>query len=163
MYAAVKHFRRLIEGNEVIIYTDHKPLTYALTRVDSNSNTPQRERQLHFISQFWTAIKCTKGENNAVADLLSRVEEISCLSVIDFMKLAVDQNEDEELGILRKKPNLKFTEVTVPGSQRSIMCEISQVTPRPYLPTAYCFVAFKAQHDLCHPGVRTRYKKTNTS
>lgn len=159
MYAAVKHFRRLIEGNDVIIYTDHKPLTYALTRADSTSDTPRRERQLHFISQFCTAIKYVKGENNAVADALSRVEEISCPSVIDFMKLADDQNEDEELNSLRKKPNLKFTDVTLPGLQRPITCEISTSTPRPYLPTTYRFVAFKAQHDLCHPGVRTTRKQ----
>ncbi|XP_053611983.1 uncharacterized protein LOC128676069 [Plodia interpunctella] len=49
MYTAVKHLRRLIEGSEVTIYTDHKPLVNALTRPPSNSDTPRRERQLHYI------------------------------------------------------------------------------------------------------------------
>lgn len=159
MYAAVKHFRRLIEGNHVIIYTDHKPLTYALSRADSSCDTPRRERQLHFISQFCTAIKYIQGENNAVADALSRIEEISCPSVIDYMKLAEDQNKDEELKALRERPNLKFTEVSLPGLQQPITCEVSKSTPRPYLPAIYRHVAFKAQHDLCHPGVRTTRKQ----
>lgn len=50
MYTAVKHLRRLIEGSDVTIFTDHKPLTYALTRTPSSSDTPRRERQLHYIS-----------------------------------------------------------------------------------------------------------------
>ncbi|CAG9101459.1 unnamed protein product [Plutella xylostella] len=159
MYTAVKHFRRLIEGCDVTIYTDHKPLTYAMSRPASSSDTPRRERQLHFVSQFCTKIEYVKGEDNAVADSLSRIEEIACPSAIDYNKLAADQSSDEELRKLRSQSNLMFTDVALPGLSHTITCETSTATPRPYLPPAYRGAAFKAQHDLCHPGIRATKKQ----
>ncbi|CAG9138302.1 unnamed protein product [Plutella xylostella] len=159
MYTAVKHFRRLIEGCDVTIYTDHKPLTYAMSRPASSSDTPRRERQLHFVSQFCTKIEYVKGEDNAVADSLSRIEEIACPSAIDYNKLAADQSSDEELRKIRSQSNLMFTDVALPGLSHTITCETSTATPRPYLPPAYRGAAFKAQHDLCHPGIRATKKQ----
>lgn len=159
MYAAVKHFRRLIEGCEVTLYTDHKPLTFALTRPASSSDTPRRERQLHYISQFCSSIKYIKGEENTVADALSRIEEIQCPNEIDYKQLAIDQSNDEELRKLRTQTNLTFGDVTLPGLDRPITCELSSTSPRPFLPKAYRYMAFKAQHGLCHPGIRATRKQ----
>lgn len=155
IYTATQHFRRLIEGNEVVVYTDHKPLSYALIRTPNSSDTPRRERQLHFISQFVRNIHYIHGENNAVADALSRIEEINCPTIIDYKKLALDQNLDEELTTLKTKSNLKFAKIILPGVSTPITCELSTARPRPYLPVAYRYAAFKAHHDLCHPGIRT--------
>ena len=30
--AAIRHFRRLVEGRDFTLYTDHKPLTYLLAK-----------------------------------------------------------------------------------------------------------------------------------
>lgn len=155
IYTAVKHFRRFIEGCDVEIYTDHKPLTYALTRTASTSDTPRRERQLHFISQFCTTLKYIKGEQNTVADALSRLEEIICPSTIDYNQLSIDQQQDQELKQLKKQDNLIFKEITIPGCNRPITCELSTSIPRPYLPARHRYAAFKALHELCHPGVRS--------
>ncbi|KAJ2949987.1 hypothetical protein O0L34_g11320 [Tuta absoluta] len=158
IYAATKHFRRLIEGNDdVTVYTDHKPLTHALTKASSDSDTPRRERQLGFISQFCSRIEYLQGPKNAVADWLSRIEEISCPSSIEFKQLAIDQDQDEELKRLRLKPNLKFVSVTIDNTP--VTCEISTRKPRPYLPLSYRPVVFKAQHDICHAGIRTTRKQ----
>lgn len=154
MYTAVKHFRRLIEGCDVILFTDHKPLTYALTKPASTSDTPRRERQLHFISQFCSCIKYIKGEENTVADALSRLEEINCPTTIDYNQLSIDQNNDDDLKKLKTQGNLTFSVITLPGLSRPITCELSTATPRPYLPVTYRYAAFKAQHDLCHSGVK---------
>ena len=55
-YAAVKKFRHLVEGRRFILFTDHKPLTYAFhQRMDKAS--PRQVRQLDFISQFTTDIR----------------------------------------------------------------------------------------------------------
>ncbi|XP_052746959.1 uncharacterized protein LOC112050731 [Bicyclus anynana] len=159
IYTAVKHFRRLIEGSEVTVYSDHKPLSYALHRPASSSDTPRRERQLHFISQFCTSIKYIKGEENPVADALSRVEEVKLADVLDYEKLAQDQAGDIELHNLKNQPNLKFAEISLPGIKKPITCEVSTSSIRPYLPKAYRYVAFKAQHGLCHPGVRATRKQ----
>lgn len=162
IYAAVKHFRRLIEGSEVIVYTDHKPLAYALMKTASNNDTARRERQLSYISQFCTKIEYLKGEENPVADALSRIEEIQCPTTIDLNQLSIDQRNDEELKKLELQLNLKFADVTLPGMTRPITCELSSTAPRPYLPKAYRYAAFKAQHDLCHPGVRTTRRQMVT-
>lgn len=163
MYIAVKHLRRLIEGNDLTIYTDHKPLTYALTRSPSTSDTSRRERQLNFISQFCSNIKYVHGDNNEAADALSRIEEIDLSETsIDYNQLALDQENDSELQMCMSKPNLQFTSISLPGGKRPLICETSTGNIRPYLPAKYRFVAFKAQHDLSHPGVRTTRKIMST-
>lgn len=70
LYAAVQHFRPLIEGRELIILTDHKPLIYAFTTKSNNTNkeSPRRVRQLDFIAQFTTNIQYLQGNENIVAD-----------------------------------------------------------------------------------------------
>ncbi|CAG4954978.1 unnamed protein product [Colias eurytheme] len=135
-----------------------QPHTFALTRPASGSDTPRRERQLHYISQFCSSIKYIKGEENTVADALSRIEEIQCPNVIDYKQLAIDQSDDEELRKLKTQTNLTFGEVTLPGLDRPITCELSSASPRPFLPKAYRYMAFNAQHGLCHPGIRATRK-----
>lgn len=46
IYMAVKYFRKIFERRELIIYTDHKPLTYAIHKPPSASDTQRRTRQL---------------------------------------------------------------------------------------------------------------------
>lgn len=158
IYMAVKHFRRLIEGNEVVVYTDHKPLTYALTKTERTSDTPKRERQLHFISQFCSKIEYIHGRDNIVADALSRITTIDCSSVIDFNMLAEQQSQDEDLAQLLKQQNLHFIKIPLPGLKKHIYCENSTQCPRPYLPKSFRETAYKALHELSHPGVRTTRK-----
>lgn len=158
IYTAVKHFRRYIEGLDVVIFTDHRPLTYALKKAPSNSDTPRRERQLQFISQFCTEIKYLKGEDNVVADALSRVEEITCTSTINYDQLGRDQQEDEELKKLKNASHLKFSKKTLPGVTLPITCEMTTGRSRPYLPKSYREAAFKALHELSHPGIRSTRK-----
>lgn len=160
IYAAIKHFRRLIEGSDVTVFTDHKPLTYALSKPPTNNDTPRRERQLNFISQFCSNIQYLQGKKNAVADWLSRIDEIYCPSTIDFNELAKDQEKSEEFKQLQKQTNLTFARVTIQGSKNTISCEISTGTPRPYLPQSYRYEVFKIQHELCHSGIRTMRKQT---
>jgi transposase InsO family protein len=89
---------------------------------------------------------------------LSRIEKINCSTNINYEKLAEDQDTDSELKSLQSKSNLKFKYITLPGGQQPIACETSTSKVRPYLPNAYRFAAFKAQHDLSHPGVRITRK-----
>lgn len=159
MYTAVKHFRRYIEGLEVVIHTDHRPLTYALRKAPSSNDTPKRERQLQFISQFCSDIQYVKGENNIVADTLSRVEEITFASVLDYRRLAEEQEKSEELQSLMKRNKLKFAYITLPGVIKPIVCETGTSNPRPYLPTSIRKSAFKLLHEISHPGIRNTRKQ----
>lgn len=162
IYTAVKHFRRYIEGQVVKIFTDHRPLTYALTKPPSSNDTPRRERQLQFISQFCIDIYYVKGEDNTVADALSRIEEITFTSTMDYNQLARQQQTDEELAKLKTKTTLKFATVNLPGVTLPITCEMTTEQPRPYLPTSFREAAFKALHELSHPGIRNTRKQMTT-
>lgn len=158
IYMAVKHFRRLIEGNDVVVYTDHKPLSYAMTKAESTCDTPKRGRQLHFISQFCSRIEYIHGTNNVVADALSRITAIDCPAIIDFENLAKEQTRDEDLKHLLKQDNLHFVKITLPTSKQEIYCENKTKTLRPYLPKSFRETAFKALHEMSHPGIRTTRK-----
>lgn len=159
IYLAIVHFRYLIEGREIVVLTDHKPLTYAFSKIGSDKETPRRARQIMFISEFTTQIKYVAGKENTVADCLSRIETISCPTVIDFSELAVTQETDEQLAGLVSESNnnnkFHFKRIILPGTENSIVCEMSTERARPYLTKQFRRVAFDTVHNLSHPGIRT--------
>ena len=67
----MKHFRFLIENRPLTIFTDHKPITHAISRISPALNARQ-DRQLAYISEFSTDIRHINGAENIVSDLLSR-------------------------------------------------------------------------------------------
>jgi hypothetical protein len=71
-HAAIKHFRHFCEGSQFQLWTDHKPLVSALTRV-SVPISPRQQRQLAFISEFNIQMLYLPGHKNVVADLLSQL------------------------------------------------------------------------------------------
>ena len=76
IYEAVRHFRHMIEGRHFTIYTDHKPLIFAFHQKRDKSS-PRQFRHLDFIAQFSTVIQHVTGQENIVADTLSRIDAIS--------------------------------------------------------------------------------------
>nr|VZI05960.1 unnamed protein product [Spirometra erinaceieuropaei] len=71
IYLAVKHFRHFLERRDFTVFTDHKPLTFAL-RSHSDKYNPREIAHLDYISQFTTDIRHIDGTKNEVADMLSR-------------------------------------------------------------------------------------------
>lgn len=71
IYLTVRHFPYMIEGRKFCVYTNHKPLTFAL-----QSRTIRTARQTNhhsFIAEFTSDIRhLPGGRNNAVATV-SRV------------------------------------------------------------------------------------------
>ncbi len=51
--AGIRHFRYRLEGRPFTIYTDHKPLTFALGKV-SEPWTAMQSRQLSYVAEFTT-------------------------------------------------------------------------------------------------------------
>ena len=94
VYSAIKQFRHAVEGRSFAVYTDHKPLIFALQQKPEKS-TPRQFRYLDFISQFTTDIRHISGKDNEVADALSRVEAVT--AALDYDRLAESQSSDEEL------------------------------------------------------------------
>lgn len=97
IYLSVQYFRQMFEGRDLIIYTDHKPLAFAFSKLYSNKESPRRTRQLLFISEFTTDIRHVSGDNNKVADALSRVETVCTPNALDFEEIANEQCVDNEL------------------------------------------------------------------
>lgn len=157
IYSAVLHFRKLFEGRELTIFTDHKPLIYAFSKLNSNKETPRRTRQLLFISEFTTDIRHVSGADNKVADALSRVETVYSAGALDFQEVAQAQIDDAELQQLKKTSDsqLTFKNVILLNSNKAICCEMSTNTARVYLPIKFRSKAFTMLHNLSHPGIRT--------
>lgn len=158
IYLAIKHFRYMLEGRPFCIYTDHKPLTFALN-AKPDRHSPREIRQLDFISQFTTDIRYVKGQDNVVADTLSR-PDISALhaeSRIDFTDIAEAQETDSELqAYLNSEINSSMVLKKVPrlSTGGSIVCDTSHGLTRPFVPKIHRRAVFNAIHGLSHPGVR---------
>ncbi|GFU32587.1 retrovirus-related Pol polyprotein from transposon opus [Trichonephila clavipes] len=85
IYLSVKHFKHLLEGNDFIIYTDHKPLTFAFKQKHGKVS-PRQQRQLQYISEFICIIQHVLGKDNVVADALSRIESIFEIKLMQLQK-----------------------------------------------------------------------------
>ncbi|GFX79973.1 retrovirus-related Pol polyprotein from transposon opus [Trichonephila clavipes] len=92
IYLSVKHFKHLLEGNDFVIYTDPKPLTFAFKQKKMKKHHQDKHHQ--YISEFSCNIQHVLGKDNVVADALSRIESIS---EINFDAIAEEQTIDEEL------------------------------------------------------------------
>lgn len=135
----------MLEGRCYTVYTDHKPLTRVLE--SKTERSPRQIRQLEYISQFTNGIQYVRGTFNVVADTLSN---------LNLQLLCAEQQKDDNLAeITRNKEkyhNLKLIEI--PLFNVNVWCEVSQGTPRPYVPLAMRRIIFDKMHSVSHPGVR---------
>lgn len=156
IYEAIKHFRHMVEARDFVIFTDHKPLTFAFTSRKENCS-PRQFRHLDFISQFSTDVRHIAGKDNVVADTLSRIDEIS--QPIDLERLAAAQKTDPELKqLLGGHTALRLSNVKLPVSNTELFCDVSGLTPRPFVVQDYRRQVFESLHSLSHPGARTTVK-----
>lgn len=150
VYSAVKFFRHMIEGRQFTIYTDHKPLVFAFKQKPEKCS-PRQFNHLDFISQFSTDIRHVAGTQNVVADMLSRVDQIS--TSVDSTELATVQATDAELQRLLADSSSSGL-VSVPFPEAMIYCDVSRGTARPFVPVSLRRQVFEALHSLSHPGPR---------
>ena len=182
IYMAVKHFRKTFEGRHLIIFTDHKPLTYIMSKTHSNSETQRRTRQLLFISEFTTDIRHVSGKQNIVADTLSRmetiastsgsnytdivsaqgkdsrIETIACPSGINYTDIASAQEKDSHIEQLLLQESITLKKIVIPNSDIELYCETSTPYVRPYIPEQHRKEVFNSVHNISHPGTRTTRK-----
>lgn len=65
----LKHFRNILLGHKIIVYTDHKNLTYP----NSNYSSDRVLRQRLLVEEYGAELVYVKGAANVVADALSRL------------------------------------------------------------------------------------------
>lgn len=154
-YSAVRFFRRLFGGQPFTIFTDHRPLVYAANQ-SSDKATPRQQRHLDFILQHSATFAYLKGEENVVADALSRVCTIDMPTRLDAETIAASQAEDAELPHLLENPRVQLQELSL-GEHR-LQCIVSDGKVRPYLPLSLRRAAFDIIHGLSHPSSRATAK-----
>ncbi|CAI2737064.1 unnamed protein product [Dicrocoelium dendriticum] len=154
IYLAVRYFRHLLEGREFCIYSDHKALASAFS-ANPDKYSPREIRQLDYISQFSTDIRHVAGNQNVVADTLSR-PGVDCVSAIDLHQMAKAQKTESSESF--SSPSEKFSLVlkplplyTHPGT---IECDVSTHVPRPLVPPSMRRQVFETFHNVSHPGIR---------
>lgn len=155
-YSSIKYFKHLLEGRNFVLFTDHKPLTFALQQ-KLDKATPRQVRHLSLIGQYTTDIRHVSGAQNCVADALSRVEEIVLTESLDYSAIARAQLTDQEFLSLKEGRNtsLKFIEMPIFESDQKIFCDISTDTARPYIPQAFRKAVFDATHNVTHSSIRS--------
>ena len=175
-YSAIKHFRHFLEGHTFTLYTDHKPLTTAIT--SKSDRSPRQTRHLSYIAEFTTDIRYIKGKFNVVADTLSRINTVSFeqntentkqtgiserkgsdqnkvihLPIGDFDRLALDQQQSDEIARYHTSTTGLILQDVAFGKS-TVLCDISTGTPRPILPTSWTKPVFHNIHGLSHAGPR---------
>ena len=157
VYLGIRHFRHYLEGRDFPIFTDHKPLTFAMSKC-SEPWSHRQARHLEYISQYSTDIRHVSGVDNAVADALSRaaIEEVRL--GVDFGKMAELQRQDPEtLAYKTAVTALKWAEVNV-DEKHKLLCDTSMGTPRPLVPAGMRREVFDVVHGLSHPGTNASVK-----
>ncbi|UYV77679.1 hypothetical protein LAZ67_15001900 [Cordylochernes scorpioides] len=139
-FLSVKHFSYFLDGKTFMLFTDHKPLTYAFT--SKSERSPRQERHLNYLSQFSMDIRYVKGSENIVADTLSRIE------IETF-------NHTKVVNLKKKKKSHLFKDLT------SLICT-NRIRTTAYNPAANGLVErlhrqIKAAIVLL--GIRTSYKE----
>ncbi|BHF74239.1 hypothetical protein SprV_0401732400 [Sparganum proliferum] len=157
-YLAVRHFRHLLEGREFTIFTDHKPLTFAI-HSGSDKLSPREIRHLDYISQFTSDIRHIDGSRNEVADALSRpsIAHRQLSPGIDLAEMAAEQRRvgspcDEDVS------GLQLQELPLTTGNGIILCDVSTPSHRPFVPPSLRRKVFSSLHNLSHPGSRATDK-----
>ena len=164
IYLSIKHFKHYLEGSHFTVMTDHKPLTKAMHMKDPS---PRQWRILERLSQFDFDIQFIKGEDNVVADLLSRPcnTEIQNAQTIElhhvrFTKeeLKKEQEKDHTLS------TLKNSSLELAVTDDKILIDNSTGETRIVLPKIFRYSEFLRIHDISHPAskptielMKTRY------
>nr|VZI01907.1 unnamed protein product [Spirometra erinaceieuropaei] len=158
IYLAVKHFRHFLEGRDFTIFTDHKPLTFAI-RSHSDKYNPREISHLDYISQFTTDIRHIDGPKNEVADMLSRpsLASLQLSHGIDLCAMAAEQQRvgcpgDESVS------GLQLKDVPLTTGSGTILCDVSTPFHRPFVPASMRRAVFQTLHGLSHPGIRASQK-----
>jgi len=154
--AGVRHFRYLLEGRRWTLFTDHKPLTFALGKVGEPWSARQA-RHLSFVAEYTTDIRHVAGVDNVVADMLSRppatpvIAAVPASTQLDYNLIAAQQRLCPSVQ-LAEKSALKLALHRF-GDVR-ILCDSTLPQLRPLIPEASRRQVFAAFHELAHAGAR---------
>ena len=152
IYMSLKHFEHLLEGREFLIHTDHKPLVHALTM---NNPSPRQQTHISYIAQFNCIISHIKGNDNIVADCLSRPAINAITKSVLFTQQDLKDNPPDKHEIESFAPFVTYINNIPHNTSLS-------GTPRPILAHKFRHTAFKTIHELHQPGSRGTFELLHT-
>ena len=140
----LKEFRNILLGQQIVVHTDHENLTY------KKLNSERVMRWRLYIEEYSPDLRYIKGENNVVADALSRLEiaaepleeafftdelrsELYCYGTetlassdypLDYEQIRQKQLKDKQLLKERDKAGSKYETCTftAAGKDRDLIC-----------------------------------------
>lgn len=154
-YLSVLHFRPFIEGRNCTLFTDHKPIVSAF-RSHTPSKSDKQQRQLSVLTEYLSDIQYIKGDQNVVADCLSRQNAEICaitVDVCDLPAIAKEQEADPEIEDIKSK----FTKYEMTNNT-NLWCDTSLPYPRPYIPSSLRKIIFDEFHNISHSSKKTTLK-----
>ncbi|KAJ3617652.1 hypothetical protein MTP99_006752 [Tenebrio molitor] len=120
--------------------------------------SPRQLRHLDFIGQFTTEIEHISGEDNGVADTLSRIDEVCTPTIIEPEELAEKQERrDPQLRdvLAANTTGLKLKKLTTPShAETAVWCDTSTEHIRPYVQATLRRKVFDLYHNQSHPSGR---------
>ena len=149
-YLAVLHFRHQIEGRHVLLLTDHKPLCSAFKSVNP-AKSDRQQRHLSVLTEYLGDVNHIRGDQNIVADCLSRPANAVMLDVCDLPEIADIQSSDEET----QKYSEKLRPFKLLSDDKGVLCDTSTPFPRPFVPEKLRESVFNSLHSLSHPGIKS--------
>ena len=158
LYLGVWHFRYFLESQQFIAYTDHKPLTFCMSKTAKPWSSHQR-RQLSYISEYTTDVRHVQGKDSSVADTLSRATIDNVQLGIDCSALAVAQQQDAEVHTYRTfTSSFQLEDISFGTQGVTLLCDVSTSHARPIIPAGWRHQIFDMIHGLSHPSVCTTRK-----
>ncbi len=159
IYSAVEFFEYMLEGRDVLLVTDHKPLLQMFVK-KQRCKLERRSRQIEYISQFSTNIVHISGASNFIADMLSRPHINAITGTVSNSEIAAAQKTDVEILEIEKNGHrdhcIKKVSFEFDGITNSILCSFFRNVNRPLIPKSLRFSLFLQVHGLAHLS----FKKT---
>ena len=129
-FAAIRHYRQFLEGQQFHILTDHKPLLGAL-KSSSEKYSPREIRQIDYILRFTSDIKQINGVENVPAYALSHVINSFLLEPsIDIHTFSKEQQKHLQRLLQKKNTALQLEQINNPNSSEKIICDTNTREPR---------------------------------
>jgi hypothetical protein len=167
----LKEFRNILLGHKITVHTDHKNLTF------KNFNTERVMRWRLVLEEYGPELRYIKGENNVVADALSRLDMIESPEILNIAEAFGYDDDDLPANTFpiryrdiakaqAKNRHLKrkletidsYSETTFRGGDKShiLICKNGKIAiPKPLQRKIVDWY-----HEmLCHPG-ETRTEQT---